>query len=168
MTQCKDDDAAAPAGMTGPGGGPPPAPACGPAMARRAAAICLALLAALSPPAGAHGTGTTVKPLFHRALPNVPGKILIAEEVTFAPGAASPPHTHPRSAFVVAQVLSGEIVSAVGAAPPRVYRAGDTWYEDPGAWHRVTRNPSKARPARLLAVFVLDEGEQGQVLARAK
>jgi hypothetical protein len=30
----------------------------------------------------------------------------------------------------------------------------------------VTRNPGKAEPARLLAVFVLDEREQGQVLAR--
>jgi quercetin dioxygenase-like cupin family protein len=155
MKQRMDDDAAAAAGMA-------------PALTRRTAAICLALLAAASLPAGAHGTGATVKPLFHRALPNVPGKVLIAEEVTFAPGASSPPHRHPRSAFVVAQVLSGAIVSAVGDAPPRVYRAGDTWYEDPGARHRVTRNPSKIEPARLLAVFVLDEGEQGLVLPPAR
>lgn len=36
-------------------------------MTRILSAACLALLAALPPPAGAHGTGTIVKPRFHRA-----------------------------------------------------------------------------------------------------
>jgi quercetin dioxygenase-like cupin family protein len=124
--------------------------------------LCLALSTAT---AGAH---ETVKPLFHRALPNVPGKALVAVEVAFAPGAEAAPHTHPRSAFIYAQVLSGEIVSAVDDAPPRVYRTGESWYEDPGARHRVTRNRSKDKPATLLAVFVLDEGEQQLVLPDAK
>jgi quercetin dioxygenase-like cupin family protein len=129
-------------------------------------AACLVLLAAS---AHAHepeqGAGQeTVKPLFHRALPNVPGKALVALEVTFPPGAAAPPHTHPRSAFIYAQVLSGEIVSAVDAEAPRVYRTGESWYEAPGARHVVTRNPSPDKPATLLAVFVLDEGEQRLVL----
>jgi quercetin dioxygenase-like cupin family protein len=129
---------------------------------------CLALLAALAAPAGAHGPEETVKPLFHRALPNVPGKALVALEVTFAPGAAAAPHTHPRSAFIYAQVLSGDIVSAVDDAPERVYRTGEGWYEDPGARHRVTRNPSRDKPATLLAVFVLDDGDQQRVLPRAQ
>jgi quercetin dioxygenase-like cupin family protein len=132
------------------------------------AAACLALLAAVAAPAGAHGPQETVKPLFHRALPNVPGKALVAVEVSFPPGAAAAPHTHPRSAFIYAQVLSGEIVSAVDDAPARVYRTGEGWYEDPGARHRVTRNPSRDRPATLLAVFVLDEGEQPLVLPQAQ
>jgi quercetin dioxygenase-like cupin family protein len=123
-----------------------------------ALAFCLALLAAT---ASAH---ETVRPLFHRALPNVPGKALVAVEVSFAPGASSPPHTHPKSSFIYAQVLSGEIVSAVDDAPPRTYRTGEFWYEDPGARHQVTRNASKDKPATLLAVFVLDEGEQKLVL----
>ena len=105
---------------------------------RSAIALCLALLAAVPLAAGAH---ETVKPLFHRALPNVPGKALVAVEVSFAPGAE---------------------------AAPRVYRTGESWYEDPGARHQVTRNPSKDKPAKLLAVFVLDEGEQKLVLPAAK
>jgi quercetin dioxygenase-like cupin family protein len=133
-------------------------------MKRMMSAACLALLAAVSLPAAAHGLQETVKPVFHRALPNVPGKALVAVEVTFPPGAASPPHTHPRSAFIYAQVLSGEIVSAVDDAPPRTYRTGESWYEDPGARHQVTRNASKDKPAKLLAVFVMDEGEQQLVL----
>lgn len=132
-----------------------------------------AAFALVSASAHAHEPGQgagqeAVKPLFHRALPNVPGKALVALEVTFPPGASSPPHTHPRSAFIYAQVLSGEIVSAVDAEPPRVYRTGETWYEAPGARHVVTRNPSPDKPATLLAVFVLDEGEQRLVLSSAR
>jgi quercetin dioxygenase-like cupin family protein len=132
---------------------------------KSAIALCLALLAAIPLSAGAH---ETVKPKFHRALPNVPGKALVAVEVSFAPGAESAPHTHPKSSFIYAQVLSGEIVSAVDDAPPKVYRTGEFWYEDPGARHQVTRNASKDKPATLLAVFVLDEGERKLVLPAAK
>jgi quercetin dioxygenase-like cupin family protein len=144
-------------------------------MRRAIPAICMALLGAAGLPADAHGPeqGTaatggkhpeTVTPLFKRAMPNVPGKALIAVEVSFPPGAAAPSHTHPKSAFIYAYVLSGEIVSAVGDEPPHLYRTGDSWYEDPGARHTVTRNTSKDKPANLLAVFVTDQGERELVL----
>ena len=48
-------------------------------MKRAIPAICLALLSITALPAGAHGP-ETVTPLFKRALPNVPGKALIAVE----------------------------------------------------------------------------------------
>jgi quercetin dioxygenase-like cupin family protein len=126
-------------------------------------AVCLALLAAVALPAGAHGP-ETVTPVFKHALPNVPGKQMIAVEVSFPPGAASPSHTHPKSAFIYAYVLSGEIVSAVDDEPPHLYRTGDSWYEAPGARHTVTRNASKDKPARLLAMFVTDQGDHELVL----
>lgn len=132
-------------------------------MKRAIPAICLALLSITALPAGAHGP-ETVTPLFKRALPNVPGKALIAVEVSFPPGAASPAHTHPKSAFIYAYVLSGEIVSAVGDEQPRLYRAGESWYEDPGARHTVARNASKDKPAKLLAVFVTDRDDRELVL----
>ena len=102
----------------------------------------------------------TIKPLFEHELPNVPGKALIAIEVLFPPGAASPPHRHPASAFIYAYVVSGEIVSAVDDEKPRVYRAGESWHEAPGAHHLVTRNSSRTKPAKLLAIFVADPGER--------
>jgi quercetin dioxygenase-like cupin family protein len=131
------------------------------------AAAGLALLAAVAAPASAHGP-ETVTPLFKRELPNVPGKALIAVEVSYPPGAASPSHTHPKSAFIYAYVLSGEIVSAVGDEQPHVYRAGDSWYEAPGARHTVSRNASKDKPAKLLAVFVADKDERVLVQPDAK
>jgi quercetin dioxygenase-like cupin family protein len=63
----------------------------------------------------------TITPLFKRELPDVPDRALLAAEVLFPPGAASPPHRHPQSAFIYAYVLSGAVVSAVDDEPPRVY-----------------------------------------------
>jgi quercetin dioxygenase-like cupin family protein len=129
-----------------------------------------AIVATMSTPADAHGPaqGTTqggvnlqetITPLFKRELPNVPGKALLAAEVLFPPGAASPPHTHPVSAFIYAYVLSGEVISAVDDEKPRVYRTGESWHEAPGAHHPVTRNASRRKPAKLLVIFVADPGE---------
>jgi quercetin dioxygenase-like cupin family protein len=142
-------------------------------------AACTAILAAAALPAFAQGPGPgatqggaklaeTITPLFNRALPNVPGKALIAVEVLFPPGAASPPHTHPKSAFIYAYVLSGEIVSAVNDEKPRIYRTGESWYEAPGAHHPVSRNASKDKPAKLLAIFIADPAEKQLVFPDAK
>lgn len=106
----------------------------------------------------------TITPLFKRDLPNVPGKALIAVEVSFPPGAASPAHRHPQSAFIYAYVLSGEIISAVDAAPPHLYRPGESWHEDPGAHHTITRNASKVKPAKLLVIFVANPDERQLVV----
>ena len=114
-------------------------------------------------PAQAHGTnavGVTETTDFRGALPNVPGKSLIAVEVVFPPGVEALPHTHEKSAFIYAYVLSGEIINAVDGEKPRVYRAGESWREAPGAHHRVSGNASKTRPAKLLAVFVADSRDR--------
>jgi quercetin dioxygenase-like cupin family protein len=80
--------------------------------------------------------------------------------VDYAPGGASPAHTHARSAFIYAYVVSGAIESQVNDGPKRVYRAGESFYETPGSHHGVSRNASATEPARLLAVFVVDTGDK--------
>jgi quercetin dioxygenase-like cupin family protein len=60
-------------------------------------------------------------------------------------------------------VVSGEVVSAINDERPRVYRAGESFYEAPGAHHRVSRNASRTKPAKLLAVFVKNSGK-GQLV----
>ena len=74
-------------------------------------------------------------------------------------GGASPPHVHAPSAFIYGYVVSGAIESQVNDAPARVYRAGESFYELPGARHRISRNGSKTQPAKLLAVFVVDSDD---------
>jgi hypothetical protein len=60
-----------------------------------------------------NGEAQTVTKNFEAAIPNLPGKSLVALEVDCAPGAASPSHTHAKSAFIYAYVLSGVIESKV-------------------------------------------------------
>lgn len=126
--------------------------------ALRAAGAVFAV--AMAAPAAAAERGVTVAPNFERAIPNIPGKSLVAVVVDYAPGGASLPHTHAKSAFIFAYVVSGAIESQVNDQPERVYHAGESWYEAPGSSHRVSRNASATEPAKLLAVFVVDTGDK--------
>src|SRR5919197_5536620 len=101
----------------------------------------------------------TVTKNFEAAIPNIPGKSVLALEVDYAPGAASPSHVHAKSAFIYAYVISGAVESKVNDGETRVYRAGESWSEAPGATHSISRNASKTEPAKLLAVFVLDNND---------
>jgi quercetin dioxygenase-like cupin family protein len=100
-----------------------------------------------------------VTKIFDRELPNVPGKSMRAVLVEYGPGAASPSHRHPSSAFIYATVLEGEIRSQVNDQPARVYKAGESWTEVPGDHHKVSANASSTNPARLLAIFVVDTAD---------
>lgn len=120
--------------------------------------LALAVGVATGAPALAHG-GDSVKPNFAHPITNIPGKSLIAVEVSYAPGGASPAHTHAKSSFIYAYVVSGRIVSKVDDGPERIYRAGESFYEEPGARHAVSRNASETEPAKLLAVFVVDSND---------
>ena len=98
----------------------------------------------------------TVKPVFQRAIPTIPGKELIAVVVSYPPGGKSPPHRHAKSAFIYAFVLSGAIRIGIGSQRPVVYEAGDSFYEEPGAHHTVSENASNSETASLLAVFIVN------------
>ena len=124
-------------------------------------ATCAALVSAMAGPASArNGQAETITKNFEAAIPNIPGKSLIAVQVDYAPGAASPSHTHAKSAFIYAYVISGAIESKVNDGETRIYRSGESWSEQPGALHSISRNASKTEPAKLLAVFVLDTNDK--------
>jgi quercetin dioxygenase-like cupin family protein len=97
-------------------------------------------------------------------LPNVPGKSLRAVLVEYEPGAGSPSHRHPASAFIYARVLEGAIRSKVNDAPERTYQVGESWTERPGDHHQVSQNASTTAPAKLLAVFVVDTSDRQIVI----
>jgi quercetin dioxygenase-like cupin family protein len=125
------------------------------------AATCAVLAFAVAGPVLAHGgRAETVTPKFDQAIPNIPGKSLVVVEVDYSPGVASPPHRHAKSAFIYAYVISGEIESKVNDGETRIYKAGESWSEPPNASHQVSRNASKTKPARLLAVFVVDSDDK--------
>jgi quercetin dioxygenase-like cupin family protein len=121
-------------------------------------AIALAIAAAA--PAMAHGTGDKVTTNFDAPIPNISGKSLTALVVDYPPDGASPAHVHAKSAFIYAYVLSGEIESKVNDEPARIYKAGESFFEPPGSAHPISRNASKTKPARLLAVFIVDTNDR--------
>ncbi|MGV7218667.1 cupin domain-containing protein [Bradyrhizobium sp. UFLA05-112] len=129
-------------------------------MIRTLVAAYATLAVATNSPAFAHDVGDKVTPNFEQAIPNIPGKSLTAVVVDYPPGAASVPHTHARSAFIYAYVVSGEIKSKVNDGKPRTYKAGQSWSEPPGARHPISRNASKTKPAKLLAVFIVDTDDK--------
>jgi quercetin dioxygenase-like cupin family protein len=101
--------------------------------------------------------------VYEHELPNVPGKSVKGVLVEYGPGGGSVPHTHPPSAFIYATVLEGAIASKINDGPEKVYRSGESWSEQPGDRHAVSKNASSTERARLLAVFVVDTGETNLV-----
>ena len=96
-----------------------------------------------------------IKPLYDHELKNAPGKSIIGVEVSFVGDAWTPPHRH-AGATVVATVLEGEILSGMNGNPPKVYKVGESFMEQPGCHHTVGENNSKDKPAKFIAVFVID------------
>jgi len=128
-------------------------------------AFAVALTALLSGSTLAHdapggGEGAKVTLVYDHKLPNVPGKSMKGVLVEYAPGGFSEGHTHPASAFIYATVLEGAIRSQVNDGPVTVYSAGESFSELPGDRHGVSENASKTKPAKLLAVFVVDTAQQ--------
>ena len=97
--------------------------------------------------------------VYQHELPKVPGKSIKGVLVEYGPGGYSPGHTHAKSAFIYATVLEGAIRSQVNDGPVTTYKAGQSWSEQSGDRHKVSANASKTRPAKLLAVFVVDTNE---------
>ena len=130
--------------------------------------LCVLLLAA-TPLADAVAdeaktTKARVALVYQHELPNVPGKSIKGVLVEYGPGGRSEGHTHPDSAFIYAIVLEGAIASQVNDGPRKIYVAGQSFSELPGDRHLVSANASKTKPAKLLAVFVVDTEAKELVL----
>ena len=95
--------------------------------------------------------------VYQHALPGIPGKSVKGVLVEYGPGGYSPSHRHAKSALIYATVIEGEVRSTVNDAPEKIYRAGENWTESPGDHHRVSANASETKPAKILAVFIVDD-----------
>jgi quercetin dioxygenase-like cupin family protein len=126
---------------------------------------CLSILAAYwTTTTGAAMATQTARPaasvtrreVIRQALPGEPERDISLVEVIYPPETGSPPHLHANG--VMAFVVSGLIASQVGNAPERTFRAGEAWWEPPGAVHRISRNASATDPATLLAIYIAPKG----------
>jgi quercetin dioxygenase-like cupin family protein len=108
-------------------------------------------------------TGERVTPVFD--FPSRDGLAVQAIRVDYEPGGFTRgTHRHPAGAYVY--VVDGSVVFALDNGEPVVLKAGESFYEPPGALHSVSRNASEDAPASLIAFFVLGEGERATVYNR--
>jgi quercetin dioxygenase-like cupin family protein len=104
-------------------------------------------------------TGERVTPVLD--FPGREGLTVQAVRVDYEPGGFSGTHRHPAGAYVY--VIDGSVMFGLDDREPVLLKAGQSFYEPPGAVHSVSRNASEQLPASLIAFFVLGEGESQTV-----
>jgi quercetin dioxygenase-like cupin family protein len=104
-------------------------------------------------------TGEHVTPVLD--FPGRAGRVN-AVRVDYDPGGfTSGTHRHPAGAYVY--VMEGSVEFGVDNGEPFLLKAGESFFEPPGALHSISRNASETLPASLIAFFVLADGESATV-----
>ena len=125
--------------------------------------LALGFLAVMGVNSGLSAQEIAVQPLFSDAPSDLSGKQMTVVEVIVQPGASMPGHRHAGSVF--AYVLEGSMQHQIESeAEPKIYEAGQTWFEPPGAHHIVFANPSDSETARILAVLIGDKDAELTVM----
>ena len=89
-------------------------------------------------------------------LPHIPGQKVTSVTVELAPGVSVPAHRH--EAFVYVYVLEGTVRSQLDDGEVIEYKTGDSWVEPPNVLHSLTQNASENENAKILAVFIAENG----------
>jgi quercetin dioxygenase-like cupin family protein len=98
--------------------------------------------------------GLTV-PLLTQALPDLPGREVRITLLDRPPGNASLPHRHPGH-HTFGYVVEGSYELGINGGATRMLKAGDTFYEPPGALHSVSRNASADKQLKIVVFMVAD------------
>ena len=86
------------------------------------------------------------------------GLAVQAVRVDYEPGGFTRgTHRHPAGAYVY--VMNGSVMFGIDDREPVLLKAGESFYEPPGALHSVSHNAGGDVPASLIAFFVLAEGD---------
>jgi quercetin dioxygenase-like cupin family protein len=119
-----------------------------------AALSCGVILAAQNAPGG-DTKATADRVVLSRSLPPMKGtelKITVLE-VAYAPGAASPPHSHPLPGHSVCSFRGNPVASERRAGGRRV---GESFFEPANGVHLISANASRTALAKFLASFLCD------------
>ena len=99
-------------------------------------------------------TGTV--PLLTQPLPDLPGREVRITLLDRDPGNASPPHHHPGH-HTFGYVVEGTYELGINGQPTRTLKAGDVFYEPPGAIHSMSRNTSTDKRLKIVVFMVADQ-----------
>jgi quercetin dioxygenase-like cupin family protein len=107
-------------------------------------------------PSAAQPAAAGIQQIVSQPLADVPGREVRMLLIERNPGTASPPHRHPGH-HTFGYVMEGTYEFAIDRREPRLLKAGDTFYEPPGAVHSTSRNPSTDQRVKLLVFMVADQ-----------
>jgi quercetin dioxygenase-like cupin family protein len=100
--------------------------------------------------------------LLIQPMADLPGREVRISLLDRAPQAGSPPHRHPGH-HTFGYVLEGNYEFAVDGGSVRTLRAGEVFYEPPGALHSTSRNPSADQRTKILVFMVADQKKPSTV-----
>jgi quercetin dioxygenase-like cupin family protein len=102
----------------------------------------------------AQQAGFTRVPLQTQDL-SVPGKVVVQARAEFDPGVAAGRHTHPGEE--IGYVLEGQLEILIDGQPPKIVKAGETFFVPAGLIHDGKNNGSGK--AKVLATYVVEKGK---------
>jgi len=112
--------------------------------------------AALVTPSAAQPAAPGVQQIVSQPLADLPGREVRMTLIERAPLAASAPHRHPGH-HTFGYVMEGTYEFAIDRQAPRLLKAGDAFYEPPGAVHSTSRNASADQRLKILVFMVADQ-----------
>ncbi|MFM9991710.1 MAG: cupin domain-containing protein [Burkholderiaceae bacterium] len=116
--------------------------------------ISVALLTAFSGTLIAQQAGFTRVPLQSQDI-STPGKVVVQVRAEFDPGVAAGRHTHPGEEL--GYVLEGQLELKIDGQPPKIIRAGETFFVPEGLVHDGVNTGSGK--AKVLATYVVEKGK---------
>jgi quercetin dioxygenase-like cupin family protein len=102
-----------------------------------------------------------------QTLADIPGREVRITLLDLMPGHASPPHRHPNH-HVFGYIVDGTYEWKIDDGPAKMFKAGEAFYEPPGALHAVSRNASPTSRAKLLVFMVADAKQPSTVVEGEK
>jgi quercetin dioxygenase-like cupin family protein len=103
-------------------------------------------------------------PLLTQPLTDLPGREVRMTLLDRVPGNSSLPHRHPGH-HTFGYVVEGTYELGVNNEPTRMLKAGDTFYEPPGALHSVSRNAGTTQ-LKIVVFMVADQRNPSTVNAQ--
>ena len=115
---------------------------------------------------GQQGSASAVtrSELIRRTLPSGAFRDVQAVVIELGPGASAPRHRH--DVAVLSYVLDGVVENRFDGGATLTHKSGDSWWEAPGTIHDLARNVSPRASARLLVVYIGEEGKAATVPLR--
>ena len=116
--------------------------------------LALGVLTLLCATVGAQQAGFTRVALQTQDL-SAPGRVAVQARAEFDPGVAAGRHTHPGEEL--GYVLEGQLELRIDGQPPRIVKAGETFFVPEGLVHDgINTGTGKAK---VLATYVVEKGK---------